>query len=37
VIKGLAGIPSVAAVGSLAAARELWLSNEEKDLVDAFS
>jgi uncharacterized membrane protein YphA (DoxX/SURF4 family) len=37
VIKGLAGIPFVAAVGSLAAAKELWLSNEEKDLVDAFS
>jgi len=37
VIKGLAGIPFVAAVGSLAAARELWLSNEERDLVDAFT
>jgi uncharacterized membrane protein YphA (DoxX/SURF4 family) len=37
VIKGLAGIPFVAALGSLAAAKDLWLSNEEKDLVDAFS
>jgi uncharacterized membrane protein YphA (DoxX/SURF4 family) len=37
VIKGLAGIPIVAAVGSLTAVRELWLSNEEKYLMDAFS
>jgi hypothetical protein len=36
-IKGLAGIPFVAALGSLTAAKEIWLSNEEKDLVDAFS
>ena len=33
-IKGLAGIPFVAALGSLTAAKEIWLSNEEKDLVD---
>jgi uncharacterized membrane protein YphA (DoxX/SURF4 family) len=37
VLMGLAGIPFVAALGSLTAAKEIWLSNEEKDLVDAFS
>jgi len=37
VLKGLAGIPFVAALGSLAAAKNIWLSNEERDLVDAFS
>lgn len=36
-IKGLAGIPFVAAVGSVTAAREVWLSKEEHELVDAFS
>jgi uncharacterized membrane protein YphA (DoxX/SURF4 family) len=36
-IKGLAGIPFVVALGSVTAAKEVWLSNEEKDLVDAFS
>lgn len=36
-IKGLAGIPFVAALGSVTATRRVWLSKEEQELVDAFS
>ncbi len=36
-LKGLSGVPFVAALGAVAGARHVWLSNEERDLVDAFS
>jgi uncharacterized membrane protein YphA (DoxX/SURF4 family) len=36
-LKGLSGVPFVAALGAVAGARSVWLSNEERDLVDAFS
>ena len=37
VLKGLSGVPFVAALGAVAGARQVWLSHEERDLVDAFS
>jgi uncharacterized membrane protein YphA (DoxX/SURF4 family) len=36
-LKGLSGVPFVAALGAVTGSRQLWLSNEERDLVDAFS
>jgi uncharacterized membrane protein YphA (DoxX/SURF4 family) len=36
-LKGLSGVPFVAALGAVTGARHVWLSNEERDLVDAFS
>ena len=36
-LKGLSGVPFVAALGAVTGARQVWLSNEERDLVDAFS
>ena len=36
-LRGLAGVPFAVAVGSVAAARRVWLSAEEQALVDAFS
>jgi uncharacterized membrane protein YphA (DoxX/SURF4 family) len=37
VLKGLSGVPFVAAFGAVTGARQVWLSNEERNLVDAFS
>jgi len=37
IIKSLAGIPFVAAMGTVAATRNIRFSNEEKELVDAFT
>ena len=36
-LKGLSGVPFVAALGAVTGARQVWLSHEERDLVDAFS
>lgn len=36
-IRGLAGVPFVAAMGTVTTAKNLWLSKEEKDLADAFT
>ena len=36
-LKGLSGVPFVAALGAVAGARQVWLSNEERDLVEALS
>jgi hypothetical protein len=36
-LKGLSGVPFAAALGAMAGARHVWLSNEERDLIDAFS
>ena len=37
ILRGLSGLPFAAALGAVAGARQVWLSNEEQDLVDAFS
>jgi uncharacterized membrane protein YphA (DoxX/SURF4 family) len=35
-LKGLSGVPFVVALGAVTGARKLWLSHEERDLVEAF-
>ena len=36
-LKGLSGVPFVAALGAVTGAHHVWPSHEERDLVDAFS